>query len=249
MLRIDRRKLGVRIADVYFHAVGDPPISNVDVAFLQQSERPVGRSTRFGTLHIELERSLDELFGALSSTNRNSVRRAGDKDRVVTVVLDAPSAEDVRRFAEFYDEFARSRGLSPANRAKLEALRAAGGLALSHGGTEEDRELCQHAYIKDERRVRLLHSASRFREVGDSAGRSLIGRANRYLHWQGIVHWKASGAAIYDFGGLSLDPQNENLRNIDEFKLSFGGRQVIEYNCVLANGWVGRLALAAARRG
>ncbi len=75
--------------------------------------------------------------------------------------------------------------------------------------------------ICDREEARLLHSASCFRE--ESADQSLIGRANKRLHWEDIKYFKQKGLLRYDWGGIS---DFENPNGIDEFKLKFGGEKI-----------------------
>lgn len=247
MIRLDRRKYLLRIAEVYFRTESDPPLADFDVAYLHQSCRAEGRAKAFQTLHIDLRASEEELLSGCSDGNRYKVKRAASRDGLDVRQSHEPTDEEIDQFIGFYDGFAAVKGLAPASRARLTALRAVDGLILSRIGTAVLGDLCHHAYARDSRRARLLHSASRFRDVADSAMRSLIGRANRLLHWRDIVHCKALGLTLYDFGGLALDASNEELSNIDQFKLSFGGGQVTEFNCVVPGGALGRVALFVTR--
>ncbi len=242
MLTLERRKFFLRIADVFFYD-GDSPLPEVDVAFFYHSAAPLGRSRGVRTLHLDLSRSEAELFARCARNNRYKISRAGDRDGLDFRMLTSPSEQETAAFLAFYDEFARAMGLvgvSPHWVRRIEALRAAGGLTISRIQGPDGDDLCYHSYIVDDRRARLFHSASHFRAEEGSTRRSLIGRANRYLHWRGILQFQALELAIYDFGGLT--PGSEAHRNIDEFKLSFGGTPVTEFNGVQGRTLPGRIA-------
>jgi hypothetical protein len=92
-------------------------------------------------------------------------------------------------------------------------------------------------------RCRLLFSASHFRGQGETALRSLIGRANRLLHWRDLVAFKQQGFNCYDWGGWHAGTE-EVLVRINQFKESFGGDRCPLYDSKLGVSWMGRLAVA-----
>ena len=95
-----------------------------------------------------------------------------------------------------------------------------------------DEPVVMHSYIidREDKRVRLLHSASDFRSLSTSQERAIIGRANRFLHYSDIIYFKNNGFFIYDFGGISLDKNDAEQLKISEFKRGFGGVLVEESN-------------------
>jgi hypothetical protein len=203
--------------------------------------RPTLPGPASSSLHLDLRRSEDELFADLGRNNRYKINRAGKQDVAAVESVDHPTSADVDRFAAFFDHFAGAKGLRPASLPALRAMREAGALRLSRSRGHDGEDLCHHAHVAHDGRAVLLHSASHYRDAADSARRSMIGRANRHLHWMDIRRFKASGLAVYDFGGLALDPGNAELQAIDEFKLSFGGRRVTEYWGVetrTLKGWI-----------
>jgi len=249
MLTLERRKLLLRVADVFFYG-GESPLPEVDVVFFFHSAAPQGRAREVRTLHLDLSRSEDALFAQCARNNRYKISRAGARDGLSFRMFSKPSEQQTATFLAFYDGFARGMGLAGVSShkvRKIEALRSTGGLWISRIQAPDGEDLCYHSYIVDGRRARLFHSASHFRAEEGSARRSLIGRANRYLHWRGILHFKALDLAIYDFGGLT--PGSEEHRNIDEFKLSFGGAPVTEFSGVEGRTLLGRIATCFVDRG
>ena len=82
-----------------------------------------------------------------------------------------------------------------------------------------------HAYLLDDtlKRVRLLHSASLFRNEKDNQLKAITGRANRLLHFNDMCFFKQHGFQIYDMGGYAHGTSDEALKRINQFKDSFGG--------------------------
>ena len=162
----------------------------------------------------------------------------------------APTDEDARRFADYYDTFARHKGLPPGNRTKLAALGRRSALLLSSVTDSEGTVLSAHAHVKDAGlgRVRLLYSASHFRAMSDSGERNRVGRANRLLHWHEITTLQRLGYQVYDFGGIPLDSADQEKNDIARFKLEFGGDLLIEYSGVLPMNVLGRVLLPLARK-
>lgn len=241
-LFIDRRKAGITVRDVFFaEDAGQLPPGNADLLYFLQSPQPTSNSTEFHTLLIDLRQDEVTLFSAIHKGARYEIRRARDRDGLQSVIR-SPGVADLRRFLDFYDAFAASRGLSPANRGKLAALEAAGALEIAwvpEPGDTAKSWLCAHAYIVNGRRARLYHSASRAGET-ITADRQRIGRANRLLHWQALLHFRACGLPFYDMGGISMSAER---KGIDDFKLSFGGEVKCEFNRFEATSLRGRLAL------
>src|ERR1019366_1672486 len=103
-----------------------------------------------------------------------------------------------------------------SNKQKLKELAKNSALVLSASSVEQKEEawLSTHAYICDGQRARLLYSASNVSLLSKD-DRQLVGRANRYMHWHMMMHFKGNGFHEYDFGGIS---KLSELKHIDEFK-------------------------------
>ena len=97
-----------------------------------------------------------------------------------------------------------------------------------------------HAYYMSGERVRLLYSASLFREQ-DKALRALVGRLNRWLHWQDIQEFRRRGFLIYDMGGVFEDESSPEALGINRFKEEFGGVKIRNFNCTVPMTWKGRI--------
>ena len=242
-LVIARRKLLLRLVEVYFaDELKDPHVSGDLVVFLQASTGGE-RCVPFHTLHLDLANDADRLWAEFSKTTQYEIRRGESRDGCAFSTPRPPSLGDIDEFARFYDGFARTVGVPRCNTTKLRSLNRCGALVISRVADIRGAPLAFHVYIVTARRARLLYSASARHAAGSPAERAAVGRANRALHWMDIQTFQGQAMAIYDFGGLALtdDPR---LQAIDAFKQGFGGKAVREYNCYLPRTLFGRVALA-----
>lgn len=239
---------GIVIGELYF---GEEPPEDPKVDLLRLLavlEPSNGRRWRkLQTLVVDLGQEEDDLFAQMSKGTKYEVRRAMNKDGVATEFLQRPEPGAVKEFADYYDEFARSKDLALAFRPRLEALAEAGMLVLSRVRRDGEPPLAWHAYVGSGARGMLLYSASVFRDHGDSAERSAIGRANRYLHWYDITQFKAAGYELYDLGGLDVDGRSEETARIASFKRGFGGAVQPTHACSAPRSAKGRLVQAALK--
>jgi hypothetical protein len=194
------------------------------------------------TILIELAPDPDVLLAAVSKDTRYEIRRAGEKDGVrYEVMSGAPHAVD--EFAGYYAQFAALKGLPPLYPDYLRALARARALDLSvvrHDG----EVLVWHAYHRGRERVRLLHSVSLYRTTENSARRNLVGRANRYHHWQDICRFRTEAIALYDFGGWYEGARDQEKIRINAFKQEFGGMIATTYTCQFPVTVKGQVLLA-----
>jgi hypothetical protein len=120
-------------------------------------------------------------------------------------------------------------------------------LDLSCATDGDGAALVWHAHLRAPGRVRLLHSTSLFREQQNPADRSLIGRANRWHHWQDMLRFREEGFCVFDLGGWYAGNDDAELLRINQYKQAFGGRLAKEYNFAIPGSTRGRLVLLARR--
>ena len=222
----------------------DPPRQpSVDVLMFRQRPSPIdGRPCKpFLSLVNDLTLSEDVIRAAFGHTNRYEIKRAESKDGLETEFFIDPCAQ-LEEFSEYYDAFARLKGLSPAYRRGLAAACDAGQLVLSRA-SKQARSLVWHAYVKHGQKAALLHSASHFRNTQNS-DTALLARANRWLHWRDMLRLKQLGVLQYDWGGIFEDESDPARAGINNFKRQFGGRSERTYNCHLPITMKGKAYLA-----
>lgn len=224
-----------------------------DVLICRQRSAPIeGHTcTPFHSLVSDLRIGEGELFEQFGKTNRYKISRAQKRDGLdFSFLADPRPALDA--FCEFYDSFAQQKSLYAAYRRGLSAACDAKQLVLT-SAFKDGSAIVWHAYITCGETAVLLHSASHFR-TKDNDERALVGRANRWLHWQAMLGFKRVGFARFDWGGMFADEGTQERAGINNFKREFGGRSELTYNCNLPStvlGWLylkGRAAMDRLQR-
>jgi FemAB family len=233
------RRRGITIGEAYF----DPAPERVDRVDLMRVvgafSPPDEGSRQLHTLVLDLSADEDAIFEQMSKDTRSKVRRAMQKDPLTVGALPEPSAGEVDEFADFYDRFASAQSVSLAFRPRLHALAERGNLVITVVRGEDGADLVRHAYVAARGRGFMLYSGSVLDQSGDSGVRNLIGRANRYLHWHDIRHFKERGFELYDFGGLDVTGRSEKTAGIARFKQGFGGEVRPVYSSTSARSALG----------
>jgi hypothetical protein len=129
-------------------------------------------------------------------------------------------------YINFYNNFASSKGLKKIG----SDIRDYGDHLLITKALHDGETLVMHSYLFDNtfKRARLLHSASLFRNEHDNNKRSLIGRANRFLHYKDMLFFLEKYYKCYDLGGYAFGTDDPQRIKINEFKDSFRGKLVCE---------------------
>lgn len=232
-----------RFGDIYF---GEESVASAEVDIIRHFHRatplPGVPCSAMQTIVIDLAPHPDVLLAAVSKDTRYEIRRAADKDGLEYNVVEA-TPEAVNEFAGYYAQFAALKRLPPLSSDYLHAL--AGMRALDLSVVRQKGEvLVWHAYYRGRERVRLLHSVSLYRTTEASARRNLVGRANRYHHWQDMCRFRADAIALYDLGGWYEGARDQEKVRINAFKEEFGGTIVPTFTCQQPVTVKGRLMLA-----
>lgn len=199
----------------------------------------------FHTCMNDLTLPQEDMLAAISKTVRYELRRS-EKDSLEIryyVKEDVKASPDlIDAFADLYERMYQSKGSDAKfNRTTVGKYLKAGAILFS-AVWHEGEMIVFHSYICDDTDARLLHSASCFRE--ESADQSMIGRANKRLHWEDMLYLKKKGLLRYDWGGIS---DLEKPNGIDAFKLKFGGDKITYHNAFAGNTLLGKAAVAAMR--
>jgi hypothetical protein len=227
MIRIQGR--AVVYGELWFDEA-PPSDAGVDILVHRYRAAPIvnARSSPLHSLRTDLAPPAPEIAARFEESCRRQIRRA-ERDDGLRYELFPESAGKLEEFAAFYDVFARQKGLWLADRHWLARAVEAGQLALSCVSRDGER-LVWHAHLTAGRIAQLAHSASLFRGT-DGDHRSLIARANRWLHWQDMLAFKAAGALHYDWGGMFAEESTPERAGINRFKRTFGGVPALAYEC------------------
>lgn len=174
------------------------------------------------TQHINLHISESTLLSHYDKNTRYEVNRA--KKENITYKFYIKHSPALEKFVRLYNNFASDTNLKNISIGKLLNLDATITVAQ-----HQDEDLVLHCYIldRDQGIVRLLHSVSLFRTFKDSSMKKMCGWGNRGLHHHDIIAFKEQGLHFYDFGGIATGKNlSTEMKNINQFKLSFGGEVV-----------------------
>lgn len=231
MLEVSKKRHGIKYSYVWF--ADEPSVTRAfsPVVYMQCQRKGAVtgyQSQPFYTLLIDLCAEPEAILNEMSKTTSYEIKRA-TRDGIV--MMPVVSAHDV---IAFYNAFAESKSRAAMERTELFGW---GEQTVAFAAVNPEGEtLAMHTYVVDRQtcRVRLLHSASQFRRMQNSVSRNAVGRANRYLHYAEMLHFKESGFVTYDLGGYAKDCDDREIVTIAHFKKGFGGQLVREDRYVSA---------------
>lgn len=232
---------GAIYGDVWFDE--EPPRDpGVDIVRYCRRHAPIAdaRCAPFLSLVTDLSVAADAIAGQFGKDCRYKIRRADNRDEMLVEFIMDPK-DRLAEFCAFFDTFARQKAHEPSDRQWLRAACEAGQLALTTA-SRHGEALVWHAYVVAGNAVSLHYSGSCFRDR-ENDYRALVGRANRWLHWQDMLRFKQRGMARYDWGGVFEEESAPDRAGINEFKKSFGGRTERSYDCEVPATLKGRIYL------
>lgn len=236
----------INLQEIWFDE-NQPIKKNTDIVFYQQVGSNYGiKSEEFTTLTIDLEQLKEEIFAGFAKNNRYEISRADKKDELSVNYYTYPIEDNViEDLCNDYNKFADSRSKGKLTPLIFKNYNENKMLIISNV-LKNDKVLVWHTYIVNGVRARLKTSNSIFTEKSNEE-RNLIGRANRYLHWEDIQYFKNMNFKIYDFGGFYTGEDDKKLLGINAFKKSFGGVLEESYNYTLAKTLKGRIYLLLSK--
>lgn len=214
---------------VWFSDVESPTIFREDLRYYYGTRKLHCKLNKY-QIQKSLISVLDEeetLFSLINKTVRYEINKSAKENTVTRVYQpDKINEELLLQFSYCYEQMYKSKGIdAKLNLPELKAYAEQKALTITTAENNGDT-LVYHSYVFDNINSRLLHSCSIYRDQ-DNNMRNLIGRANKYLHWKDMLHFKSIGIRQYDWGGVSsFDKPN----GIDMFKMAFGGQRVQYYN-------------------
>ncbi len=172
----------------------------------------------FGTYEIDLQISEEELWSQFGSQQRQRIRR-GLKEGIHVVERSEVAAID--EFLPMLTQTLAGTGAGVPSRDHLQSCFSVLG----------PRGRCRAFFaVKDGRTqaamVTLVSKQRGIYWLGAAAPKPAPGAGN-LMHWQAMLALREYGTAIYDFGGVILEPPaGSDAAGIAKFKKSFGGRLV-----------------------
>lgn len=169
---------------------------------------------------IDLTREEEEIYKSFNKDTRYKINRANKEGCQFGI------EESLDDFIQFYNDFASDKGVDMIGKAINKLIPHMVITKVSVNG----EILAMHSYVVDweAKRVRMDKSASHFRKLKEKSDRALIGRANKFLHYESMLYFKSKGVATYDLGGYAYNTPDPVLQSINRFKDSFKGQLVQE---------------------
>ena len=224
MLEVNYKKGGLRVKEIWF-ARRPYLIKGANKTVFMECYEKIDlegfRQDGFDTSIIDLSKDLDSIWKNMKEKScRYAIKRA-QRDGIEIEIN-----KNYREFFKIVNKFLKAMGLEGLSRNRFEQIKDKGVLFTAR---QRGEFICGNFYLNDDRNIRLLFSASRRYSTTDKTKITLIGNANKLIHWEAVKYAKEKGLVEYDLGGVFLDKQNPAYSNT-EFKLSFGGELVKRYN-------------------
>lgn len=226
-----------------------PTSERVDwIIYHQRSQPgPKGKWRPFYTRVIDLTQNADALLSQMDGFTAADIKKAAKKDQTLCQKLDATDENKLREFADFYDRFATLKHIEPADRPWLERTVSEGKLDIWAADSPAGERQAYHVFYCEPSRVRSLHAASFYAHASTKEAQRKIGRANRLLIWECMMHYQAAGVKIFDLGGWYNGSTDSALLGVNKFKEGFGGKVICEYMGEEIKTFKARSAVTAAR--
>jgi hypothetical protein len=215
--------------EVWFDNQATP--ERVDWIIYHQRSRPdaKGKWRPFYTRVVDLIENSDALLAQMDGFTAADIKKAAKKDQTLCKKIDAKDEKALCEFVDFYDGFATLKHLGPADRRWLERTAQAGKLDIWAADTPMGERQAYHVFYCDSVRVRSLHAASFYARASSKEAQRKIGRANRLLIWECMMHYQAGGVKTFDLGGWYNGSTDSALLGVNKFKEGFGGKVICEY--------------------
>lgn len=250
MIRIDKIRHGLKYAEIWFPNDDWKNVKS-DMIRLHCLPTPDGfkeseiemQHTRWTDLTAD-EKELQQKI--VSKTFKYDIRRSyKDAVEIRHFTSEELNRDDtiIQLFAGCYHAMYEEKGMDISLDADAVKNCAQNGHLVLSIASFEGEPIVYHSYLCDKDIVILWHSCSNFRS--DKEMVNIIARANKRLHWEDWLYFKAAGVKTYDWGGVfAFDSDN----GIDKFKEAFGGIPHDYYHTVpLGHSLVGKVALVAYR--
>jgi len=162
---------------------------------------------------VTLGKDKDEIWAGLQGRARTAIRKATREG--VTIRTADPS--DLHTYYRLHLETCRRKGLRPHPETYFRAIFDLTGHGLARIWLAElGKEAVAAGNFG-------WYKRGAWYWTGASSLQGLQTEANSLLHWNAISHMCDTGVELYETGEAFLDPSDQKLHRISEFKRSFGG--------------------------
>lgn len=242
-----RRKFGIKICEVWYKINnGEQNIKScLYEYFCLDDEIPVYKGYRklagndFFTLKTDLIESKEELLNKIEKNTRYEIRRA-EKEGAGLVLNTSKdlllNTNILEQFDIEYIKMYKAKGMNINSiKDRIKKLAENGNVIITEGRFN-NITYAYHLYLISDKIARLTFSISNFREnIESDVDKNMIGRLNRWLHYEDMMALKDGGFEVYDWGGYDVEGK---LEGINKFKKCFGGKLIKQYNGKTTNSLV-----------
>lgn len=197
--------------------------------FIQVPYNISGQLHPFYTPLIDLRQSLEKIREGIYHRTLSEINSFIANQKFEHRILTEFSRNTLSQFIRLFNDFAREKKIRKAERARLQAYRRYGILAISFI-RQNGAYVCVNFYRLTAQRACNISS---FTITGAAANASQAGRAHRALHWLDILACKEAGVQHYDLCGWYAGKEDQHLLNINAFKEQFTRTIVKEYSGVI----------------
>lgn len=248
-----KKKGVVRIAETWYETM-PANYSGCDVIrykFIDETPENACSVEELFTLLIDLTVPEEKILDGISKNTKYEIKRAKERDNLVVETLIACGEKNdaaLDRYILFFNSFAETKGRSDIGYSDISQFYETGNFVVrSVSESGNGNLIAMHSYIFSDGKARLYQSASQFRANSDTEYRKMTGRANRLLHWEDILYFKALNVCYYDMGGWYGGEEDREKLSINQFKEAFGGVKHNEISCIVPITFIGKLSTKIRR--
>ncbi|NMC26862.1 MAG: hypothetical protein GYA42_01815 [Syntrophomonadaceae bacterium] len=251
MLTTTYKKKGISITHVWFMEETDKlPAIKTDIFYIHDS--PIDRIETgpavilpHRTLISDLNRSEEALSRSISRKCRQMVKQA-EQDGITAIVYSSRELRNkenlLKEFGSSHDKVYEQKGIQAIFNHDLVKKYIEADMLIVSVASFGGKNIAFHSYIISDQFARGLYSVSNYRENGPD--RHIVVKANTYLHYKDLLHFRKKGLSVYDWGGVqSFDEPS----GIDRFKMKFGGQRRTNYNIIAGQSVVGKATVTALK--
>ena len=144
----------IKLIDVYY-AEKIEYVSDADLINYIQCKEVYKNCKIFNTLFIELKSNEEDLFKSFNRRTRKDIEKASKFNGLNIVLEIKPNSQLVKIFIQFFNEFARKKGIKNCNIKFINNAIKEKCLAITYAKLN-DKILCMHLYIYDLYRARAI---------------------------------------------------------------------------------------------
>jgi hypothetical protein len=158
---------------------------------------------------------IDNINDALRNSYLPEAKKAEEEG--ITCIFN----NDIDKFIEFYNKFAGNKQLYQFNKKFITEYKDFNTISYA---MKDGEILAAHFYLVS-RRFKLVRSfLSGSRMADEKFDKRTLGMANKFLKIEAIHYFKKCKFETFDYGGIVLNTDNQSLKGITEYKMSFGGK-------------------------